>query len=54
MRNLLPAVAAGVLLGDLAAGSIPIVGIAIAYIAGDIVWQVLRKAFPKADEERTS
>ena len=53
MRALLPAVAAGVLLGDLAAGSIPIVGIAIAYIAGDIVWQVLRKAFPKADEERT-
>ena len=54
MSKFLPAVAAGVLLGDLAAGSIPIVGIAIAYIAGDIVWQVLRKAFPKADEERTS
>jgi len=54
MRNRLPVLAAGVLLGDLlAAGSIPIVGIAIAYIAGDIVWQVLRKAFPKADEERT-
>jgi len=49
----LPAVAAGVLLGDLAAGSIPIVGIAIAYIVGDIVWQVLRKAFPRTDEERT-
>ena len=54
MRNLLPALAAGVLLGDLAAGSIPIVGIAIAYIAGDIVWRALRGAFPKADEERTS
>ena len=54
MRNRLPVLAAGVLLGDLAAGSIPIVGIAIAYIAGDIAWQVLRKAFPKADEERTS
>ena len=48
--DLLPAVAAGVLLGDLAAGSIPIVGIAIAYIAGDIVWQVLRKAFPRTDD----
>ena len=54
MRALLPAVAAGVLLGDLAAGSVPIVGIAIAYIIGDIVWQVLRKAFPRTDEERTS
>ena len=31
MRALLPAVAAGVLLGDLAAGSIPIVGIAATY-----------------------
>ena len=51
--DLVPAVAAGVLLGDLAAGSIPIVGIAIAYIAGDIAWQVLRKAFPRTDEERT-
>ena len=55
MSKFLPAVAAGVLLGDLlAAGSIPIVGIAIAYIAGDIVWRALRGAFPKADEERTS
>ena len=52
--DLVPAVAAGVLLGDLAAGSVPIVGIAVAYIAGDIVWQVLRKAFPRTDEERTS
>ena len=54
MRNLLPAVAAGVLLGDLAAGSIPIVGIAIAYIIGDLVWRALRAAFPRTDEERTS
>ena len=54
MKNLLPAVAAGVLLGDLAAESVQIVGIAIAYIAGDIVWRALRGAFPKADEERTS
>ena len=54
MRALLPAVAAGVLLGDLATGSIPIVGIAIAYIIGDIVWKALRKAFPRTDEERTS
>ena len=52
--DLLPAVAAGVLLGDLATGSIPIVGIAIAYIIGDIAWQVLRKVFPRTDEERTS
>ena len=52
--DLVPAVAAGVLLGDLAAGSVPIVGIAIAYIAGDIAWRALRAAFPKADEERTS
>jgi len=50
MRALLPAVAAGVLLGDLLAGSVPIGGIAIAYIAGDIAWQVLRKAFPRTDD----
>ena len=55
MRNLLPALAAGVLLGDLAAGSaVPIVGIAIAYIIGDIAWKAARAAFPRTDEERTS
>ena len=50
MRKLLPAVAAGVLLGDLLAGSVPIVGSAIAYIIGDIVWKALRKAFPRTDD----
>ena len=52
--DLVPAVAAGVLLGDLAAGSVPIVGIAIAYIIGATVWRALRGAFPRTDEERTS
>ena len=54
MRNLLPVLAAGVLLGDLAAGSVPIVGIAVAYIIGDIAWKAIREAFPRTDEERTS
>ena len=53
MRDLVPALAAGVLLGDLAAGSVPIVGIAIAYIIGATVWRALREAFPRTDEERT-
>ena len=52
--DLVPAVAAGVLLGDLAAGSVPIVGVAVAYIIGDIAWRALREAFPRTDEERTS
>ena len=51
--DLLPALAAGVLLGDLAAGSAPIVGIAIAYIIGATAWKALRAAFPRTDEERT-
>ena len=51
MRALLPAVAAGVLLGDLAAGSIPIVGIAIAYIIGDLARMAILEVFPKTDEE---
>jgi len=44
---ILPTLAAGVLLGDLFAGHIPIVGIAVAYIIGDLV----RKAFPRLDDE---
>ena len=48
--DLVFAVAAGVLLGDLAAGSIPIVGIAIAYIVGSLAWRALRKAFPRTDD----
>ena len=51
MRALLPAVAAGVLLGDLAAGSVPIVGIAIAYIIGDLARMALREVFPKEEHE---
>ena len=50
MRNLLPALAAGVLLGDLLTSRIPIVGIAIAYIIGDLVWRALRAAFPRTDD----
>ena len=53
MRNLLPMLAAGVLLGDLLAGSVPIVGIAVAYIIGAIAWKAIRAAFPRTDEERT-
>ena len=52
--DLLPAVAAGVLLGDLAAGSVPIVGVAIAYIIGDLAWKAIREVFPRTGEERTS
>ena len=51
MRALLPAVAAGVLLGDLATGSVPIVGIAIAYIIGDLARMAILEVFPKTDEE---
>ena len=51
MRALLPAFAAGVLLGDLAAGNIPIVGIAIAYIIGDLAGMAILEVFPKTDEE---
>jgi len=51
MRNLLPALAAGVLLGDLLTSRIPIVGIAIAYIIGDIGWVALREVFPKEEHE---
>ena len=51
MRNLLPALAAGVLLGDLLTSRIPIVGIAIAYIIGDLARMAILEVFPKTDEE---
>jgi len=48
--DLLPALAAGVLLGDLFTGHAPIVGIAVAYIIGSIAWRALREAFPRTDD----
>ena len=49
---ILPTLAAGVLLGDLFTGHIPIVGIAIAYTIGDLARIALRKAFPQLDDEK--
>ena len=51
MRNLLPALAAGVLLGDILPGRVPIVGIAIAYIIGDLARMAILEVFPKTDVE---
>ena len=53
VRTVLSSIAVGVLLSRSLEDVFPIYGLAVAYIAGAVVWDVLRRVFPLPESNRT-